>query len=176
MGVSPIGSFPFIKKVIKTTSMIMGERVILKFSSQNKQICGGHCGDVYFMAPETYSVPILFSTKIGPMFQKLALFESNLPLKFPRAKIIMNHPESSMDHHDMRCKKRPMPFTNGTGVLAPLLPKISSMRPSFVNGSPEGMTCERWQGETQGMLGHMKRKHEIWYNKKHKGMQIVMMD
>lgn len=67
-----------------------------------------------------------------------------------------------------------MPFTfdqrNGA-FWAPLLPKISSMRPSFVNDSPEGMTCERWQGETQGMLGQKKRKHEIWCNKKHKGMQ-----
>lgn len=44
------------------------------------------------MAPETYFVHMLFSTKIGPMVQKLALFESNLSLKFPRAKIILNHP------------------------------------------------------------------------------------
>ena len=154
-----------------------------KFSSQNKQICGGLCGNCSIcMAPETYSVHILFSTKIGPMFQKLALFESNLSLKFPRAKIIMNHPESSMDHHDMRCKKKGDAFHLWSTERA--FWRLCCLR-SHRWGLPLSMAplkgwpfkhgpSKRSAGEAKGMPGHKKRKQEIRLARE--SMQIVMMD
>lgn len=140
--------------------MIMRERVILSFQVRTKKyvvIC-------IFWHLKLILYPFSSQQKLARCFKNLPFANQTCPRSFLEQRsswIILNHPWIILTWD----AKRAMPFTfdqrNGA-FWAPLLPKISSMRPSFVNGSPEGMTCERWQGETQGMPGHKKRKQEIW--------------
>ena len=94
MGASPIGSFPFIKKVTFHWTMTMGENGNSKvFNSELKKICG----DLYLWHLNlfcTHSLP----NKIGPMFQKLALC--------PRSFLEQRSSWIILNHHDMRCKKK----------------------------------------------------------------------